>query len=136
MTVRNAIATSSAPAAIGPYSQAIRAGGLLFVSGQIGLDAASGKVVSGGISAETHQVLRNLAAILAAGGSSLTEVVKTTVFLADLTEFSAMNSVYETYFQPPFPARATVQAARLPRNVRVEIELVAAVSDTGTSSPA
>ena len=119
------ITTSGAPGAIGPYSQAIRAGDFLFASGQIPIDPASGQLVSGGIVEQTHQVLKNLGAVLAAAGTSYSRVVKTTVYLADMGEFAAMNEVYGTYFAPPAPARATVQAARLPRDVRVEIDLVA-----------
>ena len=119
------ITTSGAPGAIGPYSQAIRAGDFLFASGQIPIDPASGQLVSGGIVEQTHQVLKNLGAVLAAAGTSYSRVVKTTVYLADMGEFAAMNEVYSTYFAPPAPARATVQAARLPRDVRVEIDLVA-----------
>src|SRR5262245_49040713 len=119
------ISTPEAPAAIGPYSQAIRAGDFLFASGQIPLDPASGQLVSGGIVEQTHQVLKNLGAVLAAAGASYSRVVKTTVYLADMGEFAAMNEVYAGYFAQPAPARATVQAARLPRDVRVEIDLVA-----------
>ncbi len=124
--MRDAIATPDAPAAIGPYSQAVRAGGFLFVSGQIPLDPSSGALVSGTIAEETHRVFGNLGAILAAAGSSFDHVVKTTVYLADMKDFAAMNEVYATYFSSPAPARATVQAAGLPKGVRVEIDLVAA----------
>ena len=123
--MRDAIATPDAPAAIGPYSQAVKAGGFLFVSGQIPLDPATGALVSGTIADETHRVLRNLGAILVAAGSSFDEVVKTTVYLADMSDFAAMNDVYATYFRSPAPARATVQAAGLPKGVRVEIDLIA-----------
>jgi 2-iminobutanoate/2-iminopropanoate deaminase len=126
--VREALSTPHAPAAIGPYSQAIRAGGFLFVSGQIPLDPATGALVDGDVTAQTHQVLRNLGAILTAAGTSFEHVVKTTVYLADMSEFAAMNEVYASYFPAPAPARATVQAARLPRDVRVEIDLIAHVS--------
>jgi 2-iminobutanoate/2-iminopropanoate deaminase len=119
------LATADAPAAIGPYSQAIRAGDLLFLSGQIALDPATGQVVPGGIVEQTHQVLRNLGAVLAAGGAAYADVVKTTVYLADMAEFAAMNEIYGTYFATPAPARATIQAAALPRGVRVEIDVVA-----------
>jgi 2-iminobutanoate/2-iminopropanoate deaminase len=122
---REAVSTPNAPAAIGPYSQAIRAGGFLFVSGQIPLDPATGTLVEGDIAAQTHRVLRNLGAILEAAGMSFDRVTKTTVYLADMSEFAAMNEVYATYFPSPAPARATVQAARLPRDVRVEIDLIA-----------
>jgi 2-iminobutanoate/2-iminopropanoate deaminase len=125
--MREAVATPAAPGAIGPYSQAIRSGPFLFVSGQIPLDPATGNLVSGGISEQTERVLRNLGAILAAAGTSFDRVVKTTVYLADMGEFGAMNEVYGRYFPAPAPARATIQAARLPRDVRVEIDLIAEV---------
>jgi 2-iminobutanoate/2-iminopropanoate deaminase len=121
----DALTTTDAPAAIGPYSQAIRAGDFLFVSGQIPLDPASGTLVGGGIAEQTHRVLKNLGAILSAAGVSFDRVVKTTVYLQDMAEFAAMNEIYGTYFPAPAPARATVQVARLPRDVRVEIDLVA-----------
>jgi 2-iminobutanoate/2-iminopropanoate deaminase len=123
--VREALSTPNAPAAIGPYSQAIKAGGFLFVSGQIPLDPRTGTIVEGGIAAQTHQVLQNLAAILTAAGISFDRVVKTSVYLQDMADFSAMNEVYASYFAAPAPARATIQAARLPRDVRVEIDLIA-----------
>jgi 2-iminobutanoate/2-iminopropanoate deaminase len=123
--VREAISTPSAPAAIGPYSQAVSAGGFLFVSGQIPLDPASGKLVDGDIAAQTHRVFKNLEEILKAGGTSFDAVVRTTVYLADMNDFPAMNEVYATYFSSPAPARATVQAARLPRDARIEIDLIA-----------
>ncbi|MEZ5319750.1 MAG: Rid family detoxifying hydrolase [Vicinamibacterales bacterium] len=123
--MRDAIATAGAPAAIGPYSQAIRAGGFLFLSGQIALDPASGQIVGDGVVEQTRQVFANLEAVLKAAGASFDHVVKTTVYLADMAEFAAMNEVYATYFSNPAPARATVQAAGLPRNVRVEIDLIA-----------
>jgi 2-iminobutanoate/2-iminopropanoate deaminase len=126
--VRQAVSTPNAPAAIGPYSQAIRAGHLLFVSGQIPLDPASGALLTGGISEQTERVLKNLGAILEAAGASFDRVVKTTVYLADMSEFAAMNEVYGRYFPSPAPARATIQAARLPRDVRVEIDLIADLS--------
>jgi 2-iminobutanoate/2-iminopropanoate deaminase len=123
--MREPLSTPNAPAAIGPYSQAIRAGDFLFVSGQIPLDPATGTLIEGDIAEQTHRVLRNLAAILEAAGASFHHVVKTTVYLADMSEFAAMNEIYGTYFPAPAPARATVQAARLPRDVRVEIDLIA-----------
>lgn len=126
--MRQAVSTPNAPAAIGPYSQAIRAGHLLFVSGQIPLDPASGALLTGGISEQTERVLKNLGAILEAAGASFDRVVKTTVYLADMSEFAAMNEVYGRYFPSPAPARATIQAARLPRDVRVEIDLIADLS--------
>ena len=126
--MREAITTPDAPAAIGPYSQAIRSGGLLFVSGQIPLDPATGQLVEGGIAEQTHRVLRNLDAILRAAGTSLSHVVKTTVYLADLSEFATVNAIYAEYFPAPAPARATVEVARLPRDVKVEIDLIADVA--------
>lgn len=123
--MREAIATASAPKAIGPYSQAIRAGQFLFVSGQIPFDPATGTLVEGGIADQTRRVLQNIGAILEAAGASFASAVKTTVFLADMNEFAAMNEVYAGFFPDPAPARATVQVSRLPRDVRVEIELVA-----------
>jgi 2-iminobutanoate/2-iminopropanoate deaminase len=123
--VREIIKTESAPAAIGPYSQAVRAGGLVFASGQIPLDPRTGSMVEGSIAEQTEQVLRNLTAVLEAAGSRLEQVVKTTVFLADMNDFAAMNEVYGRYFKENPPARATVQAARLPRDARVEIEVIA-----------
>jgi 2-iminobutanoate/2-iminopropanoate deaminase len=128
-SVRQQVQTKNAPAAIGPYSQAIKANGFVFVSGQIPIDPETGEFVSGGIAEQTDRVLRNLAAVLEASGSGLDQVVKTTVFLADMKEFSGMNEVYATFFSGPPPARATVAAAGLPRDARVEIEAVALVSE-------
>ena len=125
--MREAVSSSSAPPAIGPYSQAIRAGNLLFVSGQIPLDPATGAMVEGDLAAQTRRVFQNLEAILAAAGLTFDHVVRTTVYLADMNDFPAMNEVYGTYFSAPAPARATVQAARLPRDARVEIDLIAAL---------
>src|SRR6188474_1295543 len=127
--VRERIQTDKAPAAIGPYSQAIKAGGFVFVSGQIPIDPQTGQFVPGGIAGQTESVLKNLSAVLEAAGSSLDQVVKTTVFLADMKEFSGMNEVYATFFSSPPPARATVAAAGLPRDARVEIEAVALASE-------
>ena len=126
--MREAVSTSTAPAAIGPYSQAIRAGSLLFVSGQIALDPASGVLVEGDVTVQTHRVFRNLAGILEAAGSSLDRVVRATVYLADMNDFVAMNEVYATYFSAPAPARSTIQAARLPRDARVEIDVIAEIA--------
>ena len=123
--MREIIQTDHAPAAIGPYSQAIKTNGLIFASGQIPIDPQSGQFVEGGIREQTKQVLKNLAAVLEAAGSSLGRVVKTTVFLADMQEFGAMNEVYGEFFKEEPPARATVEAARLPRDARVEIEAIA-----------
>jgi 2-iminobutanoate/2-iminopropanoate deaminase len=127
--MKQQVQTDNAPAAIGPYSQAIKAGGFVFVSGQIPIDPKTGQFVSGGIAEQTEQVLKNVSAVLEAAGSSLDRVVKTTVFLADMKEFSGMNEVYAKYFSGPPPARATVAAAGLPRDARVEIEAVALVSE-------
>jgi 2-iminobutanoate/2-iminopropanoate deaminase len=126
--MREAVSTSTAPAAIGPYSQAIRAGSLLFVSGQIALDPASGVLVEGDVTVQTHRVFRNLAGILEAAGSSLDRVVRATVYLADMNDFAAMNEAYGTYFSSPAPARSTIQAARLPRDARVEIDVIAEIA--------
>jgi 2-iminobutanoate/2-iminopropanoate deaminase len=123
-TLREIIATDQAPRAIGPYSQAIRAGNLLFCSGQIPIEPSTGEFVSGGVAEQTEQVMRNLSAVLSAGQSSLKQVVKTTVFLADMDDFTAMNEVYGRFFGENPPARATVQAARLPRDAKVEIEAI------------
>jgi 2-iminobutanoate/2-iminopropanoate deaminase len=123
--MKDVIATDSGPKAIGPYSQAVRANGFVFVSGQIALDPSTQKLVSGEIKVQTERVLENLKAILNAAGSSLEKVVRTTVFLADMNEFAAMNEVYARYFPEQAPARSTVQAARLPRDVRVEIDVIA-----------
>jgi 2-iminobutanoate/2-iminopropanoate deaminase len=128
-TVRERVQTDQAPAAIGPYSQAIRAGGFVFVSGQIPIDPATGQFISGGVAEQTRQVLKNLSAVLEAAGSGLDKVVKTTVFLQDMNEFAEMNEVYATFFSDAPPARATVAAAGLPRDARVEIEAVALLSE-------
>ena len=125
--MRQAVATPAAPAAIGPYSQAIRAGSLLFVSGQVPIDPATGQIVNGDIAAQTHRVFRNISEILKAGGASLDHVVRTTVFLADMDDFGAMTEVYAGYFTSPAPARATVQVSRLPKDARVEIDVIAVV---------
>jgi 2-iminobutanoate/2-iminopropanoate deaminase len=123
--MRQAVSTPAAPAAIGPYSQAIRAGSLVFVSGQIPLDPETGKLIEGDVTLQTHRVFRSLAAILEAAGSSLDRVVRATVYLADMNDFAAMNDVYGTYFSSPAPARSTVQAARLPKDARIEIDVIA-----------
>jgi 2-iminobutanoate/2-iminopropanoate deaminase len=119
------IQTDRAPQAIGPYSQAIKANGFIFASGQIPLDPATMRIVEGGIEEQTGRVLENLKAVLEAAGSSLDHVVKTTVYLADMGEFAAMNEIYAKYFGATKPARATVQVARLPRDVKVEIDVIA-----------
>ena len=122
--MKDVVQTPDAPAAIGPFSQAVTFGNLVVTSGQIPL-RPDGSLVEGDITAQTRQVLDNLVAVLAAAGTDLARVVKTTVFLADMNEFAAMNAVYAEYFQAPYPARSTVQVARLPRDVRVEIEVIA-----------
>ena len=127
LTVKEIIATDRAPRAIGPYSQAVRAGNLIFASGQIPIDPATGEFVAGGIAEQTEQVLRNLTAVFAASEVGLNQVVKTTVFLEDMEDFTAMNEVYGRFFGENPPARATVQAARLPRDARVEIDAIAVV---------
>lgn len=125
--MKQVITTDKAPGAIGPYSQAIKAGNMIFCSGQIPIDPATGEFVSQDVTEQTEQVFKNLKAVLEAAGASLNEVVKTTVFLADMGEFAAMNDVYSRHFVENKPARATVQAARLPRDARVEIECIAVV---------
>lgn len=124
-TTHQAVHTAGAPAAIGPYSQAVVAGSMVFCSGQIPLDPATGQMVPGDVSAQTRRVLDNLGAVLTAAGSSLAQVVKTTIYLADLHDFAAVNEVYAAYFTGVLPARATVQVSRLPRDARVEIDCVA-----------
>ena len=121
------VSTDNAPGAIGPYSQAIKANGMVFCSGQIPIDPATGNFVSDDVSEQTVQVFENLAAVLEAAGSGFDKVVKTTVFLSDMNDFAAMNEVYGKYFSDNKPARATVQAARLPRDAKVEIECIATV---------
>jgi 2-iminobutanoate/2-iminopropanoate deaminase len=123
--MKKAIRTEKAPKAIGPYSQGISANGLVFASGQIPIDPASGELSTEGIEVQTRLVLKNLQAVLEAGGCSLAQVVKCTVFLQDMNDFDQMNTVYSEFFQPPYPARAAVQVARLPKDVKVEIEAIA-----------
>lgn len=127
---KEAIATEKAPAAIGPYSQAVRMGDWLFLSGQIGLDPGSGELVVGGVVAETRQVMENLRAVLTAAGGALDDVVRTTIFLVDLSDFSRVNEAYAEFFRAPYPARATVGVAALPRGARVEIDAVAMTAPT------
>jgi 2-iminobutanoate/2-iminopropanoate deaminase len=124
-TVKQIIATESAPQAIGPYSQAVVANGFVFASGQIPIDPETGQFVEGGIVEQTEQVLRNVSNLLEAAGTGLASVVKTTVFLSDMNDFAAMNETYARFFGENPPARSTVQAARLPRDARIEIEVVA-----------
>jgi 2-iminobutanoate/2-iminopropanoate deaminase len=123
-----AVATAAAPAAIGPYSQAVKAGGFLFVSGQIPLDPATGGLVDGDVRAQTRRVLENLGGIITAAGASFDRVVKTTVYLVDMNDFAAMNEIYATFFGTPAPARATVQVGRLPKDVRVEIDAIVSLA--------
>ena len=122
---RQAVQTDEAPAAIGPYSQAVRAGSLLFISGQIALDPQSGEVVEGDAASQTHRVMQNVGAILRAAGAGYDQVVRTTIFLSDLDDFAQVNEAYGGYFDDPAPARATVQVAALPKRVRVEIDAIA-----------
>jgi 2-iminobutanoate/2-iminopropanoate deaminase len=122
---KRALAARDGPRPVGPYSPAIRAGDLLFVSGQVPFDPSSGALVPGDIAAQTRRVLDNIGALLAAAGLTHDDIVRTTVFLADMNDFAAMNAVYGTYFTEPYPARSTVQAARLPRDARIEIDAIA-----------
>lgn len=128
--MRSAVQTTAAPAAIGPYSQAIRSGELVFTAGQIGLDPASGELVEG-VGQQAERALRNLTAILDAAGTSPERVIKTTVFLADMGDFAAVNEVYARHFTQPYPARSTVAVAGLPKGALVEIEAVALIGDAG-----
>ena len=125
---KEVVSTGQAPAAIGPYSQAIKAGNLLFVSGQVPIDPATGNLVDGDISAQTHRVFRNIGEILEAAGTSFDAVVRSTVYLLDMNDFAKMNEVYGTYFSSPAPARATVQVARLPKDAKVEIDVIASLT--------
>jgi 2-iminobutanoate/2-iminopropanoate deaminase len=125
---REQVKTSNAPGAIGPYSQAIKVGEFVYTSGQVAIDPATGEFIGGGIAEQTERVLKNVAAVLEAAGSSLDQVVKTLVFLADMDDFSAMNEVYARFFSAAPPARSTVQAARLPKDARIEIEAVALIT--------
>ena len=127
--MRIAIETDGAPGAIGPYSQAVRDGRMLFVSGQVALDPVSGELITGDVAAQTERVLRSAGAILAAAGAGFTDVVRTTVYLVDLADFGAMNAVYARYFGAPAPARSTVQVAGLPKGASVEIDMIAALPD-------
>jgi len=127
--MKRIIATSDAPAAVGPYSQAVAVGGMLFCAGQIPLDPATGEMVSGDVAAQTERVCANVAAVLQANGMTFANVVKTTVFLTDMANFSAMNAVYAKHFTEPFPARSTVAVAALPRGSAVEIEVIAMNGD-------
>lgn len=126
-TTKEVISTEGAPKAIGPYSQAIRAGGLLFTSGQVAIDPATQQVIAGDVSAQTDRVLKNLSAILQASGSTMEQVLRCTVFLKNMGDFAAMNEVYGKYFKESPPARSTVEVARLPKDVLVEIDVIALV---------
>jgi len=123
--MKESVASPSAPAAIGPYSQAIRAGSLVFLSGQIPLDPATGALVQGDIAAQTTRVMENLRAVLAAAGCTFADVVRTTIYLVDLAHFATVNETYGRFFEAPFPARATVQVAALPKGAQVEIDAIA-----------
>lgn len=127
MSGRRAIETESAPAAIGPYSQAIVAGGLVFTAGQVGLDPATGELVPGGVAAQAKRALRNLEAVLDAAGSGFDRVVKTTIYLVDVTHFAQVNEVYGGYMVQPYPARSTVAVRELPKGALVEIDCIALV---------
>jgi len=128
--MKQPVSTNAAPGAIGPYCQAIQAGGFVFLSGQIPLNPVTGLLVEDEIEAQTEQVMKNLAAVLAAAGCTMEHVVKTTVFLKDMNDFAKMNAIYAKHFPAPPPARSTVEAARLPRDVRVEIDLIALAQKT------
>ncbi|MBM3807013.1 MAG: RidA family protein [Acidimicrobiia bacterium] len=123
--MKELVTAAGVPAAIGPYSPAVKVGNMLFLSGSIPLDPATGQLVDGGIKEQTARVLDNIQGLLAAAGADFTNVVRTTVFMVDLGEFAAMNEVYASYFAPPYPARSTVQVVKLPRDVRVEIDVIA-----------
>jgi len=123
--VKQAVSSADAPKAIGPYSPAVRAGQLVFISGQVPIDPSTGNLIDGDIAAQTRRALDNLGALLKAAGLSYANVVRTTVFLADMNDFSAMNQAYATYFSEPYPARSTVQVSRLPKDARVEIDVIA-----------
>lgn len=127
--MKKAIATDRAPQAIGPYSQAIQAGNLLFISGQIPVNPEDGTIISHNIEKQTHQVLKNIEAILTEAGYSLSDVVRTTVFLKDMSDFETVNTIYGQYFKHPFPARCAVEVGRLPKDVKVEIEAIAYKSE-------
>jgi len=123
--MKQAISTSDAPKAIGPYSPAVRSGQMVFISGQVPIDPATGNLIDGDIAAQTRRVFDNLGALLKAAGLSYANVVRTTVFLADMNDFAAMNQTYATFFSEPYPARSTVQVSRLPKDARVEIDVIA-----------
>jgi 2-iminobutanoate/2-iminopropanoate deaminase len=128
--VRSAVSSRRAPKAIGPYSAALRSGNLLFISGQIPIDPATGEIVSGDITTQTRRVLDSIGALLTEAGLSYANIVRTTVFVADLNDFAAVNDTYRTYFSEPYPARSTIQAGRLPRDARIEIDAIAMIDGT------
>jgi len=132
--MRDIIATKGAPQAIGPYSQAVRAGGFVFVSGQVAIDPATQQVISGDVAAHTDRVLKNMSAILNAAGTGLERVVRSTVFLKNMDDFAAMNQVYAKYFTAAPPARSTVEVARLPKDVLVEIDVIALAGESATEA--
>lgn len=136
MSDRTVVQTDQAPAAIGPYSQAIRVGDLVFTAGQVGLDPTSGQLVDGGVAAQADRALQNLAAVLAAAGCGLGLVTKTTIFLADMADFATVNEVYARHLREPFPARSTVAVRELPKGALVEIEAIAVAPAGGSRSPA
>ena len=123
--LKHAVSSPDAPAAIGPYSPAVRAGQLLFISGQVPIDPATGQMIEGDVAAQTRRVLDNVGALLLAADRSFADVVRTTIFLADMNDFASVNAIYARYFSEPYPARATVQVARLPKDARVEIDVIA-----------
>lgn len=127
--MKKIISTAEAPAAIGPYSQAVITNGMLYASGQIPIDPATGNIIDGDISAQTRRVMQNVGAILSAAKLDFSDVVKTTVFLTDLNDFATVNSIYAEYFAEPYPARSCVQVAKLPKGVKIEVEVVAALRD-------
>lgn len=127
--MKQAISSPDAPKAIGPYSSALRVGQYLFISGQVPADPLTGQLIEGGIAEQTRRSLDNIGALLKAGGLTFSHVVRTTVFLADMADFVAMNTAYSAYFSEPYPARSTIQAARLPRDARIEIDAIAFVPD-------
>jgi 2-iminobutanoate/2-iminopropanoate deaminase len=135
-SMKKIISTSDAPAAVGPYSQAIRVGSTIYCAGQIPLDPKSGKIVTGGTEEQTRRVLENVGAVLRAEGLSFGDVVKTTIFLTDLADFQTVNEIYASYFKREPPARSTVQVAALPKGARVEIEVIAVTNDSGSNPQA
>jgi endoribonuclease L-PSP, putative len=136
MSDRAVVQTDQAPTAIGPYSQAMRVGDLVFTAGQVGLDPASGQLVDGGVAAQAERALQNLSAVLAAAGSGLDLITKTTIFLADMADFATVNEVYARHLREPFPARSTVAVRELPKGALVEIEAIAVAPDGGSRSRA